>query len=227
MLANKASIFFSLLCATTVAGCNTNQQRKEPPSETTSAASQQQVTPLTSEPGANRKGPCGEGTCEKRAGEHHDDCPSADGPGAPGADTVRTGKDPKTGKTMSMVGQALTDAPVVTVKQLLEKPDDYAGKNVRIEGNVTAMCHHRRVWFTVQDPGDRTGSNVRVTAWPAFLTPSDAMGKQVRVEGAVMITQTSPTFARHLADSHQVGQPPTDDQAVKTVTLRASGAEFY
>lgn len=128
---------------------------------------------------------------------------------------------------MSMVGQALAAAPVVTVKQLLEKPDEYTGKNVRIEGNVTAMCHHRRVWFTVQDPGDRTGSNVRVTAWPAFLTPSDAMGKQVRVEGSVLITQTSPTFARHLADSHKVGQPPTDGEPVKTVTLRASGAEFY
>ena len=49
-------------------------------------------------------------------------------------DSVRKGKDPKNGAEMLMAGAPLSGAQAVTVKDLTENPDKYAGKVVHVEG---------------------------------------------------------------------------------------------
>lgn len=151
----------------------------------------------------------------------------ADDHGKAGADdTVRTGKDPKSGAEMVMVGQPLAAAEVVTVKELLANPDAYAGKTVRVEGNVNAMCHHRRGWFSVQDEGERAGGYLRVLTAPSFLVPAGSIGKKARTEGRVDVIEVPAAAARHYAEGHKIGDPEKINGPEKQVVIKATGAEF-
>jgi len=131
-----------------------------------------------------------------------------------------TTKD-KSGATVIAVGAKLTGAPVVSVAQLLAKPEDYAGKLVRLEGNVSAMCTHGRAWFSIQD-NDKSGAYVRVITRPVFMVPENAIGTKARAEGLVELKEVNPATAEHFAKEHQLAAPATP----KAVIIRAAGAEF-
>lgn len=141
-------------------------------------------------------------TAKAAACEHHEGCGEQGDPGAHqgcsqcGAavdgiqvpDEAATTKDPATGAMVTLVGAKLNSVPVTPVADLLARPQAFAGKTVRLEGNVTAMCSHRRAWFAIQSE-DRSGASVRVWAAPAFLVPAGSIGKKARTEGLVEVTQ--------------------------------------
>jgi len=137
---------------------------------------------------------------------------------------VGVGTDPATGRAMQVVGAKLAGASPVTVRELLSNPDAFAGKRVHLEGDVTAMCHHKRAWFAIQDPGDRSGQFVRILAAPAFLVPPQSIGKKARAEGTVEIIELPAATQQHLAREHDLG--PTSAEPQKRVVLRATGAEI-
>ncbi len=137
---------------------------------------------------------------------------------------IRQATDPVSGQPMLVVGAELSGAAPVTVQQLLAHPDQFAGQRVRLEGDVSAMCHHKRRWFAVQDPGDRSGRYVRVMTAPAFLVPPQSIGKKARTEGLVEVVDVPGSTERHLAQDHGLGSAPAETQ--KRVVLRATGAEL-
>jgi hypothetical protein len=137
---------------------------------------------------------------------------------------IQEGTDPATGQPVQIVGAKLAGAPPVTVERLLAEPEVFAGKTVRLEGDISAMCHHKRRWFAVQDPGDRSGRYVRVLAAPAFLVPPHSIGKKARTEGMVEVIEVPAKTRQHLAREHDLG--PAQDEPQKQVVLRASGAEI-
>ncbi|MCU0689792.1 MAG: hypothetical protein MUF54_00185 [Polyangiaceae bacterium] len=141
-------------------------------------------------------------------------------------DKARTAKDPETGETLTHVGNDLHDAQKVSVSELLARPETFAGKTVRVEGNVTAMCHHKRGWFAIQDHGERTGKFVRVITTPRFLVPAGSIGKKARAEGTVEVIEESAGAAQHYAEGHKLGDPNQVKGPVKRVVLRANGAAF-
>jgi hypothetical protein len=141
-------------------------------------------------------------------------------------DMARTAKDPETGETLTYVGNQLTDAPKVSVSELLAKPEMFAGKTVRVEGNVTAMCHHKRGWFAIQDQGERAGKFVRVITTPKFLVPAGSIGRKARAEGTVEVLEESAGAAQHYAEGHKLGDPSEVKGPVTRVVLRANGAAF-
>ena len=125
----------------------------------------------------------------------------------------------------TLVGAALTDAPLAKVADILSDPDKYAGKLVALEGNVAAMCHHRKLWFSVVD--DDSGRQVRVITHPAFLTPDGAIGRKVRVEGMVEKIEIPAERARHIAREHGTSDPEKIKGEVHHEgILRAKGARF-
>jgi hypothetical protein len=112
-----------------------------------------------------------------------------------------------TGKAVTVAGARLGGVALVAVADLLAHPDSYAGKTVRLEGNVAGMCQHRRAWFAVQGEG-RQGSAVQVIAAPAFLVPQNAVGMHTRTEGKVELVTRG------------------GDAKDKVVVVHATGAEF-
>ena len=132
----------------------------------------------------------------------------------------------KAGKAVTHVGKELTGAARARVNALLDKPAEFTGKTVTLEGHVSAMCHHKRRWFAVVD--DKSGRHVRVLTAPVFLTPAGSIGKRVRVEGSVEQVEVSAAMARHLSGSHKLaGTGAIKAGPRKVVVLRATVAQFY
>ena len=46
-------------------------------------------------------------------------------------------------------GEKLSDAEVVKISTLMETPDEYVGKKVKVEGRVTGVCAHRGCWVKI------------------------------------------------------------------------------
>ncbi len=205
----KIGLPFSFVAVALVLGCQAPPEQESKPAAASAAVSPEKTGDKAS------------------AKEHdtHEGC--SDDHGKAGTDdTVRKGKDPKSGADMVMVGKDLGGLEPVSVKDLLAKSDDYAGKTVRVEGDVNAMCHHRRGWFSVQDEGDRTGAFVRILTNPSFLVPAGSIGKKARAEGTVDVIEESAAAAKHYAEGHKIGDPSKIDGPIKRVVIRATGAEF-
>jgi hypothetical protein len=125
-----------------------------------------------------------------------------------------------------VVGAALAGVHRVTVAELVAKPRDFMGRAVRVEGEVTAMCHHQRAWFAVKDDGPTAGKYIRVQATPAFLVPAGVIGKHVKAEGRVELVQVPEATARHYAADQRLGDPKTVNGPVEAPVIIATGAEF-
>lgn len=139
------------------------------------------------------------------------------------ASTTRT----ENGKTITHVGDAFKDAKKIKVTDFLAKPDAYVGKTIQLEGDISAMCTHKRGWFAVVAE-DNSGGTVRIFTKPTFLVPEGSIGKFGRAEGKVEAIEMSGKVAKYMAKEHKLGDPKKiDENAVhKTYVLRATGAEF-
>jgi hypothetical protein len=142
------------------------------------------------------------------------------GGGAPTVDDVaRVFKDPVTGVEGQAVGAALGAAKLLTVPELLAQAGNLKGQTVRLSGQVSAMCQHRRAWMALQQPEDRSGGWVRVLAAPRFLIPAGSVGKKAIAEGTVEVVEVPAAGTRHLAQEHSLSQG-----AQQQVVVRATGA---
>lgn len=131
----------------------------------------------------------------------------------------RITRDPKTGRQVTAVGQGLErQAKATTLAQLMKMPEAFAGKQVAVEGDVTAMCSGRRGWYAVTDKSGTVP--LRIITAPNFLVPKDAMTKRSRATGVLELSEVNEQAANHLSRAH--GLP----EARRSITLRATGAEF-
>jgi hypothetical protein len=200
-----------------VAGCNTSD------GQATGAPSGQpaqtgQAAPSASQGQAKHDHEKSSGNCGA--------CDDEKGGTAAPADTVTTATDPDTGKPMQLIGAKLAGAELVKVADLTARPEEFAGKTVRVEGDVSAMCHHRRAWFAVQDEGDRSGGFVRVMTTPKFLVPAGSIGKKARVEGTVEVVEVPAKRAKYFAKGHKMGDAEKISGPVKRPVIRATGAQL-
>jgi len=167
---------------------------------------------------------CGQATVDGRAAAEPAACGACGADGVSlASDRVERDIDPATGRELERVGARLGDAPRVALPELLARPEAFTGKTIRIEGDVAAMCHHRRAWFALQQVGDRQGRTVRVIGAPAFLVPPGAVGRRARAEGIVELVDVPARTRAHLATEHGLEEPPPPE---RVVVLRAAGAEF-
>ena len=58
------------------------------------------------------------------------------------------------------LGAGVTLKEATPVKALIEKPADYVGKTIRVDGVATAVCEHMGCWMAIAPEGDPNG-----TAW--------------------------------------------------------------
>jgi hypothetical protein len=73
------------------------------------------------------------------------------------------------------------DAIEVSVAKLLESPEDYVGKRVRVKGVVTDVCTHRGCWILI---GGEDGKTVRFKVQDGEIVfPVESKGKRAEAEG--------------------------------------------
>lgn len=186
------------------AGALACQSKGQPPAEKKVERKAQQEVGQQAEPGATAE---------------HDHAAEEDH----GAVEVRAGKGPMDEK----LGQELTGAEKVTVAQLQQDPQTWAGKTVRLEGRVTDMCVHRRGWFGIAGADGKKVVRV-LTSRAGFLVPAGAVGCTAKAEGRVQVIELDPEELAHYRKVHKFvsDEEIASGESVRQPVVLATGAEF-
>jgi hypothetical protein len=128
-------------------------------------------------------------------------------------------------------GEVLTSALEQTpIEAIVNDPDSWVGKRVRIAGEVSGVCAHRGCWIDLTAPDDNT---LRVKVEDGVIVfPQEAVGRSAEAEGEVEILEMDrkqyEAWLRHVAvelgrefDPEEVGDGP-----YRIVRLRGIGAEI-
>jgi hypothetical protein len=118
-------------------------------------------------------------------------------------------------------GVALKEA--TPIAKLLETPDAFVGRTVRIDGVATSVCEDMGCWIAIAAEGD-TEKTVRVKVEDGVIVfPVSAKGKKVSAEGVWEVVGTAAEHAgAHASASGSHAQH--DASAPKRYQLKGTGA---
>jgi hypothetical protein len=135
--------------------------------------------------------------------------------GVPDATTVATTNETKLG-----AGVSLKDATPVAV--LLEEPETFVGKRIRIDGVATAVCTAMGCWMAVAAENDPKGATVRlkVDHDDGIVFPVTAKGRAVSAEGVFEALAAKDEEAKAAAGEHAKQDP----KASARYQIKATGA---
>jgi len=106
------------------------------------------------------------------------------------------------------------------IKALVERPREFVGKSVRVDGVATAVCSHMGCWLAVAAQDDPTGPTVRLKVDDGVIVfPMSAKGKTVSAEGVFEAVGGTPD-SREAAGEHAKADPKASQQ----FQLKATGA---
>jgi len=111
-------------------------------------------------------------------------------------------------------GKPLTGLKPVPLADVLAKPE--AGKLVRLEGTIDSVCQGKGCWLELKQGSQA----VHVTfEGYSFFVPKDSMGKQVALEGRVLVKEPAPEEVSHK-------QAEGAKSAGQKVSIEAVGVEI-
>jgi hypothetical protein len=91
-------------------------------------------------------------------------------------------------------GEKLSDAEVIEISTLMETPEDYVGKTVKVEGRITGVCAHRGCWIEIA--GDEDYQSLRFKVDDGVMVfPAEAMGHVATAEGVFTKIELTPEQA--------------------------------
>lgn len=128
----------------------------------------------------------------------------------------------------TVYGAALAGEPQVTIAQVMDDPDAYNGKVVRVEGMVTDVCTKRGCWFEMA--GERPGMKMRFKVRDGDMVfPPSAKGKRAVAEGTVSVRTLSledtRKFEAHMAqDAGKEFDPESITEPMVIIMLEGRGA---
>ena len=104
-------------------------------------------------------------------------------------------------------GDGVTLEKAVAIDVLLESPNDYVGRKVRVDGVITAVCKKRGCWMQVTD--QESGNGVRIKVEDGVIVfPYTSMGQEAQAEGifeAIKLTPEQIEARTAAAHDHQEG----------------------
>lgn len=128
------------------------------------------------------------------------------------------------------VGKELSKNDPVPISKLIENPEDFVGKTVKIEGVVIDMCVKRGGWMDLA--GDQEFTKFTTDAKTAdFKFPLDSKGKKAVVEGK--LTKVTITVEQQKDRLNHEAEENGKEVDLSTITgpkvtyvLKATGAEI-
>lgn len=114
-------------------------------------------------------------------------------------------------------GAPLSEAKTVALADVLKSPGDFAGKTIKTEGEVKAVCQAAGCWMEIESESGR--AHIKM-ANHSFFMPKDCAGKRAIVEGTVQAGEPK----------NECGQKDScggeDNGAVAKLELVATGVEL-
>ena len=117
-------------------------------------------------------------------------------------------------------GVALKEA--TPIASLIERPQEFVGKTVRVDGVATAVCEAMGCWMAVAPEGDTKGATVRLKVEHdgEIVFPVSAKGRKVSAEGVFEAVGPDDHESKGAAGEHA----KHDTKASKTYQIKATGA---
>lgn len=135
---------------------------------------------------------------------------------------------PLTAPAATEYGQSVTVKETTKVSEILDNPDKYIGKDVKVEGMIVAVCARRGCWMEIA--GDRLHEKIRIKVDDGVIVfPLSARGKKALVQGKLeavsMGAEEAKKFYVHQAEEKGVAfDPSTVTGPVNLYQVRATGA---
>ena len=83
----------------------------------------------------------------------------------------------------STYGKGLTEGEFTPVSAILENPDAFVGKTVRVEGVAVGVCAHRGCWLNIASEKEG-GETLRFKVQDGVIVfPKEILGETVKAEG--------------------------------------------
>ena len=131
------------------------------------------------------------------------------------------------GKTF---GEEITMSEETAISSIIDTPDVYVGKKVKVSGLVVDVCSRRGCWIYLA--GDREFEKIRVKVTDGEIVfPMEARGKVAIVEGVVesMDLTKEEVIARRKHHAEETGEafdPSSVTSGETVLRLRGLGAEI-
>jgi hypothetical protein len=117
------------------------------------------------------------------------------------------------------LGAGVTLKDATPIKAIVEKPADYVGKTIRVDGVATAVCEHMGCWMAVAPENDAKGATVRLKVEDGVIVfPVTAKGKKVSAQG--VLEEIPDEEGKEAAGEHA----KHDASASKKYQIKATGA---
>ena len=127
-------------------------------------------------------------------------------------------------------GEEITLKEKTQISSILEKPDDYVGKKVLVEGRVLDVCKKRGCWMKIAGEKEFESILIKVDDG-VIIFPMEAKGKIAQVEGSIEKVEFSmeETMEREKHKCEMEGKEFDASKVTKPdaiYRLRALGAEI-
>jgi len=109
-------------------------------------------------------------------------------------------------------GDGVTLDEAVAIDVLLENPNDFVGRKVRVDGVITAVCKKRGCWMQVTD--QESGNGVRIKVEDGVIVfPYTSMGREAQAEGIFEAIKLTPEQVEARTEAaHNHGEGATCDK---------------
>jgi hypothetical protein len=122
------------------------------------------------------------------------------------------------GETKLGAGVSLKES--TPIKALLDKPQDFVGKTVRVDGVATEICQHMGCWMALAAEDSASGGTVRLKVEDGVIVfPASAKGRKVSAEGVFEVVGKDEE-SKEAAGEHS----KKDAKAQTEYQLKATGA---
>jgi uncharacterized protein DUF4920 len=118
------------------------------------------------------------------------------------------------------LGKGVTLAAATPIASVAERPAEFVGRTLRVDGVATAVCTHMGCWMAVAPEGDPSGTTIRLKVDDGVIVfPVTAKGKRVSAEGVFEAVGTSAEASEAAGEHARV-----DPTAPQQYQLKATGA---
>ena len=159
-----------------------------------------------------------EATTEEHADEAHaDNAPHADEADHEAHAEAAEGTEPA-GEGPTSYGEPLSETEATPLATIAGDPETFAGKTVKTEGEIAAVCQRMGCWMEMRAEGV---DPIRVPmAGHSFFLPKDVSGRHATVEGQVNVRELSDDEREHLESEGALATAQALEIAATGVVIR-------
>ena len=126
-------------------------------------------------------------------------------------------------------GAGVTVEKATAIADLLKSPDQFAGKAVRVDGTIAAVCEEMGCWIQLEDPATKAAIRCKVEDG-VIVFPVSAKGKKATAQGTLERIGDDAETAKHMAEQKADPTKPAEPHGTPkgaVYQLRTTGAVVY